>query len=142
MLKEGNLEEQNNSGNDRFRNPVIQFLGGGGLVSTLHDYSRFCRMMIYEGDLDGMRVLQKSTVHLIMSNQLPEGVKYENGGGYGLGGSFNLENGTYSWGSAASTTFSIDPKNNMIGLAFTQLMPYNFGFADDFKKIVIRAVMK
>ena len=32
--------------------------GGSGLVSTAHDYARFCQMMLNKGELAGKRVLQ------------------------------------------------------------------------------------
>jgi CubicO group peptidase (beta-lactamase class C family) len=46
--------------------------GGGGLVSTVHDYFRFCQMLLNEGTLDGRMVLSAKTVQWISSNHLPD----------------------------------------------------------------------
>ena len=47
------------------------FSGGGGLVSTLGDYYRFCEMLRRGGELDGQRILGPRTVKLMTSNHLP-----------------------------------------------------------------------
>src|SRR6516165_5179770 len=38
------------------KRPMLES-GGGGLVSTAHDYLRFCRMMLNGGTLDGVQIL-------------------------------------------------------------------------------------
>ena len=125
-----------------FNKPVTLFSGGGGLVSTMNDYSRFCRMMINGGTLDGKKILKPETVKMIMTNQLPKTAKYKDGYGYGLAGEVNLTTGEYSWSGAASTTFCIDPANNLIIITYTQLMPNNFEYAGKFKKLVKGALIK
>jgi len=127
---------------DRFKKPVAVFSGGGGLVSTMDDYLRFCHMMINGGELDGERILQESTVKMIMSDQLPSGVEYREGSGYGLGGQVNLETGEYAWGGAASTNFWIDPANYMIVICYAQLMPSDHKYAYVFADYVKRALIK
>jgi len=42
----------------------------GGLVSTLHDYARFSQMLLNEGELDGVRLLQPETVQLLARDWL------------------------------------------------------------------------
>lgn len=123
-----------------FKKPTTLFSGGGGTVSTVEDYSRFAQMLLNGGEFDGVRILKESAVKLIMSNQLPEGVVYEETGGYGLGGSYNPQNGQYGWGGTASTFFTIDPENNMTVLAFTQFMPFNISYALEFNDIVHQAI--
>ncbi|HKI90333.1 MAG TPA: serine hydrolase, partial [Draconibacterium sp.] len=127
---------------EAFKSPVTLFSGGGGLVSTIDDYTRFCQMLLNGGELDGNRILKESTVKMIMSNQLPAGVTYNEKEGYGLAGAVNLTSGEYGWAGAASTKFWINPEKQMIVLTFAQLMPSDYTFADDFKKIVDRAVME
>ena len=118
---------------------VTLFSGGGGMVSTLSDYSKFGQMLLNGGELDGTRFLQESTVKLIMSDQMPEAVEYD--GGYGLGGYVNLETGAYGWSGAASTDFVADPSKNMVVLSFTQYIPFmGVPFADEYKKMVWNAV--
>lgn len=125
-----------------FKKPPEIFSGGGGLVSTLNDYARFCTMLLNGGELDGVRILQESTAKLIMSDQLPEEASYQGDNGYGLGGSVNLKSGVYGWAGAASTKFWIDPDNEMIILTYAQLMPSDYGYADEFKDIVMRSFLE
>lgn len=118
--------------------------GGGGLVSTTADYFRFCRMLLNGGELDGVRILGRKTVELMTANHLPGG-KYltdmsqslfseaaYDGIGFGLGFAVTLDParsllpgsvGEYSWGGAASTYFWIDPKEELIVIFMTQLLP-------------------
>ena len=136
--KEGVLK----SSDGGFNKPVTLFSGGGGLVSTMNDYARFCRMLLNGGTLDGKKILKPETVKMIMTNQLPKTAKYKDGYGYGLAGEVILSTGEYSWSGAASTTFCIDPGNNMIIITYTQLMPNNFEYAGKFKKIVKGGLIK
>jgi CubicO group peptidase (beta-lactamase class C family) len=126
---------------DIFLRPKKVFSGGGGLVSTMADYLSFCRMLLNGGELDGERILKESTVELIMTDQLPEGATYGDGGGHGLAGDVNPETGIYSWAGAASTNFWIDPKNEMIIITYAQLMPSDHSYAHNFKDLVYRAIL-
>jgi len=118
------------------KKPVTLFSGGGGLVSTMDDYKRFCMMLLNGGELDGVKILERSTVDLIMTNQLPDGTPYNEKEGYGLAGAVNFETGEYSWAGAASTNFWIDRKNDMIIITYAQLMPSDFTYANEFRNIV------
>lgn len=140
-LQSGNLQSARGGMSLAFKNPVTLFAGGAGLVSTLDDYLDFCKMLLNGGELNGTRILSEEAVKLIMSNQLPEGVTYEENMGYGLAGGVNLTNGEYGWAGAASTKFWLNPQNNMIVITMAQLMPANYSYADEFKKIVNRAVV-
>jgi CubicO group peptidase (beta-lactamase class C family) len=124
--------------------PPTMFSGGGGLVSTASDYLRFCRMLLNGGTLDGTQVLSPKTIELMTLNHLPDGKDLPslsrsmfseatfNGVGFGLGFSVMMDpaqmmipasKGTYSWGGAASTYFWIDPREELIGIFMTQLLP-------------------
>lgn len=118
--------------------------GGGGLVSTASDYLKFCRMLINGGTLDGAQILSPKTIELMTKNHLPDGKDLPalsrslfseatyNGIGFGLGFSVTMDPvktmipgsvGEYSWGGAATTSFWIDPKEELIAIFMTQLMP-------------------
>lgn len=143
--REGDLLQASNDESDVFRRPVTAFLGGAGMVSTMDDYARFCEMLLNGGELDGVRILKEETVALIMSDQLPEGVVYGDEGeelGYGLAGQVNIASGEYSWAGAATTSFWIDPSNDLIVLAFAQLMPSDYTAAREYRKIVGRSIME
>ena len=79
--------------------------GGGGLVSTVGDYLRFCQMLLNKGELDGARLLGRKTVELMTSNHLPGNCDLSGMGyilqsetrsaavGMGLGARHNLRRG-------------------------------------------------
>ena len=139
-IKEDSLIESSGGMSEAFKKPVTLFSGGGGLVSTVNDYLNFCKMLLNNGELDGVRVLSETATQLIITNQLPTGVNYEENKGYGLAGSVDPETGVYGWAGAASTKFWLDPKNEMAIIICTQLMPSDYTYADDFYKIVKSAV--
>jgi len=142
---------------------VTFFSGGGGLVSTAHDYLRFCQMLLGGGELEGARILGRKTIELMTRNHLPEGgdlarwstglfseVAY-GGTGFGLGFSINQgparagqigSPGEYAWGGAASTIFWIDPAEELIVLFLTQLMPsQTFNFRGQLKALVYSSLV-
>jgi len=127
-----------------YRQPPSLISGGGGLVSTAADYLRFCRMLLNGGSLDGVQLLSPKTIELMTVNHLPDGKDLPalsrslfseaayNGIGFGLGFSVTLDSaramlpgsvGDYSWGGAASTYFWIDPREELITIFLTQLLP-------------------
>ena len=125
------------------RSPGL-FSGGGGLVSTVHDYYKFASMLLNQGEYEGTRLLGRKTVELMTSNHMPghgdlasmgQAVFSEStydGIGFGLGFSVMLDpataqilgtEGEFAWGGAASTYFFIDPDEDMLVIFLTQLMP-------------------
>ena len=116
--------------------------GGGGLVSTVEDYTRFTRMLALEGELEGVRLLAPSTVRLMRQNHLPGDLgQLSTGGfaettfdgvGFGLGFATILDPvklrtpsspGEFYWGGAFSTAFWVDPVNSITCTFMTQLFP-------------------
>jgi len=122
---------------DEVRVEPILLSGGGGLVSTVSDYARFGLMLLNGGELDGVRILEESTVNLIISDQLPEAVEYDQG--YGLGGQVDLQSGAYGWGGAASTNFAIFPDEDMLILSFSQYFPVMRSFSEEYIKLIQNA---
>lgn len=49
--------------------PAAYASGGQGLVSTADDFLRFARMLMHDGMLDGVRVLQPQTAQLMRTNR-------------------------------------------------------------------------
>ncbi len=113
-----------------------QFLnGGGGLVSSMSDYLRFARMLLGEGEVDGVRLLKPETVRMMRSDQLPEDVDGPNwapGNRFGLNVAVvtdsekagYLPEGTYWWWGIQGTWMWIDPENRIITLGMMQNTDY------------------
>ncbi|WP_346861630.1 serine hydrolase domain-containing protein [uncultured Draconibacterium sp.] len=126
-----------------FKHPVTLFSGGGGMVASIDDYARFCQMLLNGGELDDVRILSEDAVNLIMTNQLPETATYDEGKtGFGLSGTVNPESGEYSWAGMASTNFWINPETDLIIISCTQLLPSNFTYGNEFKKMVENALIQ
>ncbi len=145
-----------------YRRPPRFLGGGGGLVSTAHDYLRFCRMLLGGGSLDGTRILSRKTLELMTRNHLTDGRDMASaalgnyteialpGAGFGLGFAVTLDPvragvvgspGEFAWGGAASTIFSIDPAEELIVIYLTQLFPSgSFNFRGQLKSIVYGSI--
>jgi len=105
------------------------FSGGAGLSSTAKDYATFLQMYLNGGELNGVRILSRTTVSTILSNQTgniwggPEkffGLAFsvvtprgEELGGYGSAG-------TFEWGGYFNTQYFADPKEKIIGILMKQ----------------------
>ena len=124
--------------------PPVFVGGGGGLVSTMSDYLKFCTMLLNKGELNGTRFISPKTLALMTSNHLPGGKDLTEmsvslfseasnaGTGFGLGFAVLSDpakalspstKGEYFWGGAASTAFWIDPAEELIVIFMTQLLP-------------------
>jgi CubicO group peptidase (beta-lactamase class C family) len=127
-----------------YSSPRSYFSAAGGLVSTAGDYLRFAGMLAGGGELDGVRVLGPRTLRLMTSNHLPGGrdlpamtepgqVGHDLvGRGFGLGFAVVLDRGQaqtagaageYFWDGAASTSFYVNPAEDLIVVFMTQLLP-------------------
>lgn len=105
------------------------FSGGAGLSSTAKDYATFLQMYLNNGELNGYRLLSRTTVQFIMANHI--GDLWGNGGShYGL--AFGVLNqtgqdkggegstGTFNWGGYFNTQYFADPKEKIIGILLKQ----------------------
>ncbi len=112
-----------------YRGAKKLFSGGAGLSSTAADYERFCQMMLDGGRVGQSRLLSRKSVELMTQDQLG---KIGPDQGFGLG--FGVEGvkaplaelgspGTYVWGGFFFTSFSVDPKEQMIVIFMAQLHP-------------------
>lgn len=103
--------------------------GGGGLCSTVPDYTRFLQMLLNGGELDGVRLLSRKTVELMTADHVGE-LNRDSGFGLGFGITRSLREagestsvGAYRWGGFWYTTFFIDPAEQMIGVCMAQVYP-------------------
>jgi CubicO group peptidase (beta-lactamase class C family) len=124
------------------------FSGGGGLSSTIYDYAIFLQMMLNSGEYNGQRLLSRNTVRMMTMNQIGDLNLEENKFGLGFAivsekGSSMLphQEGTYSWGGAFSTTYWVDPKENMVVLLYRQMWGAHDKEVDQaFKVLVYQAI--
>jgi CubicO group peptidase (beta-lactamase class C family) len=109
--------------------------GSGGLFSTTDDYFQFAQMMLNGGQAKGKRFLKASTVELMRTNVLAEGVKVDTYGpsqpGIGFGLDFAIvmdpavantpeARNSFYWGGAFGTWFWIDPTNDVVVVGMIQ----------------------
>ncbi|WP_224364421.1 serine hydrolase domain-containing protein [Hyalangium versicolor] len=140
----GLTEPVRSDGLGRSPMPPPWLSGGGGLVSTTRDYTRFTWMLLNGGELDGTRLLSPRTLSYMTRNHLPGGVdltvygrplfaetRYD-GVGFGLGFAVVIDPvayrtltsvGEYHWGGMASTAFWVDPAEELTVVFMTQLLP-------------------
>jgi CubicO group peptidase (beta-lactamase class C family) len=140
----GGLTLQDDPTTSSFLNPPAFISGGGGLCSTAADYLTFCRALLNGGELGGVRLIGPKTLALMTTNHLPGGRDLPemsrsmfaeatyNGIGFGIGFSVTMNPaktliagspGEYSWGGAATTSFWIDPAEELIAVFMTQVLP-------------------
>jgi CubicO group peptidase (beta-lactamase class C family) len=122
--------------------------GGGGLVSTVADYHRFCRMLVGGGVVDGVQIISPVTLRLMTANHLrgPDGQPADlpqvarglfsdpkqAGTGFGLGFAVTTDPvrnlvpgnaGEYFWSGIFSTKFWVDPVERLSVVFMTQVFP-------------------
>lgn len=118
--------------------------GGGGLLSTLNDFSKFAEMLAMGGTLDGQRILGRKTIDLMRENHLDtnqlkafqachrNGWEFLAGYGYGLGvrtliskveAGSNSTLGEFGWAGAAGTYLSADPQERFSVVYAQQVLP-------------------
>ncbi|WP_229311792.1 serine hydrolase domain-containing protein [Larkinella rosea] len=130
------------------------FSGGGGMSSTVYDYAVFLQMLLNGGTYNGIRLLARNTVRLMTMNQI--GDLNPNVGDHALDNKFGFgflvisENGsrftpsqvgTYSWGGVFSTSYWVDPKEDMLVLIYRQMWgPYVVNTDKAFKPLVYQAI--
>jgi CubicO group peptidase (beta-lactamase class C family) len=106
------------------------FSGGAGLSSTAKDYATFLQMYLNGGELNGTRLLSRTTVQTVLTNQVgnlwKDDLQYfslafevltqkgEDKGGRGSAG-------TFDWGGYFNTQYFVDPKEKIIGILMKQI---------------------
>ena len=128
--------------------------GGGGLVSSTHDYARFLQMFINGGELDGARIINQQSIDMMRSNTLRDGLLLRGSdtnpgqAGQGFGVDFAVifdpvaadspqGEGTYYWSGAAGTWFWIDPVHNMYFIGMIQSQGGNRPGAANMRDIAV-----
>jgi CubicO group peptidase (beta-lactamase class C family) len=130
------------------------FSGGGGLSSTIYDYAVFLQMLLNGGEYNGVRLLARNTIRMMTMNQIGDlspnigENASENKFGFGFfivsekGSRLTpCQEGTYSWGGVFSTSYWVDPKEEMIVLIYRQMWGPHVADTDKaFKPLVYQAI--
>ena len=140
---EAGLKLQDDPQTSVYLTPPVFHSGGGGLVSTIGDYAKFCQMLVNRGQYKGHHLVAPATLRMMTANQLPGGADLASmsrsmfseatnaGVGFGLGFAVVFDPvkalvpssvGEFYWGGAASTAFWIDPVEDIAVIFMTQLM--------------------
>ena len=125
------------------------YFGGEGLVSTMRDYSKFCQMLLNNGELNGNKILDRSSIDLMLEKHsvLEQDPLIKLNDGFHLGFSVfvlndpekdgtNSSKGIYGWSGYHNTHFWIDNEKNLFGLFMTRAREFSFGIQGDFRKAV------
>ena len=102
--------------------PLTFFAGSAGLASTMDDYFAFAKMLLNEGEYNGVRILKAETVREMATPQLTKevlpppqvwglGVRVITDETYGT-----LVKNCYGWAGAYGTYFWVDPDNKVIAI--------------------------
>ena len=152
---EGECQRTQDMFGDYTRVPALES-GGGGLVSTIVDYTRFIQMLVGGGSLEGIQIIQPETLELMRQPQLPDGIHLQlpdwemSNTSFGIGfavkqapaeGEPDTAVGEYHWGGLAGTHSWISPRAGISGICFTQRMQaFWHPYSHDFKRRVYATV--
>jgi CubicO group peptidase (beta-lactamase class C family) len=116
--------------------PRVAHAGGAGLLSTARDYARFLQLLLSGGELDGVRLLSPKTVELMTVNHVGTLFADQSPSNAGLGFGLGFEVtedvgrsgrygslGAFGWGGAYHTNYWADPKEKLVAVIMTQLLP-------------------
>jgi CubicO group peptidase (beta-lactamase class C family) len=128
--------------------------GGGGLMSTAMDYTRFLHCLRNRGELDGVRLLGPHTVDYMTADHLgsmpSDGTLLPPGHGFGLGFAVRTHLGLspvpgsvglYYWGGIAGTTFFVDPTLDLYAMLMVQAPNQRDYYRPLFRDLVYAALM-
>lgn len=121
------------------------FSGGAGLSSTTEDYAKFLQLFLNDGEYNGVKLLSRKTIELIMTDQLPD-LDNEYGLAFGLETAKNDSRsvysiGSFSWGGAFNTQYWADPKEKLIGIIYTNIFgTQHWQIGDRFKILTYQAI--
>lgn len=129
--------------------PTAPMRGDGGVYSTAADYSRFVRMLLNGGMLDGRRILRESSVRLMGQNAIgrlfvelqpaadtDRARPFPLGAGrdkFGLGFQIAADDpmtkglrspGSMGWAGIFNTEFWLDPAKDVGAVHMMQLLPF------------------
>jgi len=156
----GALELYDDAKSSLYATPPAFPMGGAWLVSTLDDYLAFARMMLNGGKLGKERILSRTSIEAMSTDQLTEEQKrislavpgffdYQ-GWGFGVSvitkrGGPDMTPGRFGWDGAFGTCWMADPKEEMTSILMMQRMgtggnPADAGPRADFPTLAYQAI--
>ncbi|MXW54701.1 MAG: beta-lactamase family protein [Gammaproteobacteria bacterium] len=121
------------------------------------DYSKFVQMLMGGGESNGVRIVSESTLNMMRTNQLPDGVALQLPSWvmpdtvFGLGFALKQKPAQgepqeaideFHWGGLAGTHSWMSPRGNLAALVFTQRMPgFWHPYSHEFKRLVYHAMV-
>jgi len=105
-------------------------------------------MLLNGGEYNGKRILSRSSIRMMTSNQIGDIDFGDDKFGLGFGivtekgaAKTPVSPGTFSWGGMFSSSYWIDPKEKIIAQFFLQQFPNSHGeIHDKFKILVYQAI--
>jgi CubicO group peptidase (beta-lactamase class C family) len=127
------------------------YMGGSGLTGPIADYAKICQLILNGGAFNGVRLLSRKTVDLMTRNQIGDAFVWDRNDKFGLGLQLitphshygdQASPGSLTWGGAYCTEYTIDPKEDLILLIYTNAMPYAYygEFVRKFRILVYQAM--
>jgi CubicO group peptidase (beta-lactamase class C family) len=122
------------------------YSGGAGLSSSIEDYAKFLQLFINKGEYNGVRIISRKTVELMLTNQIQPPITNQYGLGFGLETEKNdyqsiVSLGSFSWGGAFNTQYWADPKEKLVALIYTNMYGGGVNTGDRFKVLTYGAIV-
>lgn len=151
QVRDGKLEKLSGKAYDRVdpdypKTAGKYFSGGAGLSSTVEDYAKFLQLFLNGGQYNGVRLLGRKTVELMLTDQ-----HIRESSPFGLGFALETESndyiaplsiGSFSWGGAFNTQYWADPREKLIGIIFTNIYQTPYGTSGDkFKALTYQSIV-
>ena len=124
------------------------YFGGEGLTSTMLDYSNFCKMLVNQGNFNGIQIISKESI-----NEMTDSYSKTDGDAFDYGYSlFVLKDseldgtksteGIFGWSGYHNTHFWIDIERNLFGLFMTRAREFSFEIQKEFRRAVYSSDLK
>jgi len=125
---------------DQSHLPLI--IGDGSIITTGEDYARFLQMLLNDGTIDGIQILSKESVNLMIQNQIGDFYVKELfndfppfAGSDKFGFGFQIASavrdyddrrspGSYSWAGSYNSYFWVDPVDEIAVVLFMHYLPF------------------
>lgn len=125
--------------------PCTHYLGGAGLVSTLHDYSEFAKMLLNKGKIGNKKIIGEKTFSQLCTPRISKEIMPGNER-WGLGVRVITEDtypylpkGAFGWSGAYGSHFWIDAENRIFAV-FMKNSKFDGGSANESARNFEKAV--